>query len=279
MEQTKKCPMCAEAIPLAAVTCEYCGARFEVTSTGYCQNCHQVREADGNGKCRVCGSDILDLHTESALIWPAAPSAQQSPSPSRSVQFKPPPRKSHAWVWILGILILLAGVCIIGGTILYSADLATIGPTPLRPTPIIASTRQPPTQVPTRTSTPAPVTVTFDTIGSYPVGRLVILSGILEMFKSTYCGTECGLLLAENSGSENKITIFVRVAAKGVEPSPNQMKALPDPFSKWDVIVCLNDGTLAYIDNRITVTGRRLQNIRWRSLHLRHHQNRKGKIG
>lgn len=129
-------------------------------------------------------------------------------------------------------------------------------PTPIRPTPIIASTRQPPTLVPTRTSTPAPVTVTFDTLGTYPVGRLVILSGILEMFKSTYCGTECGLLLSENSGSENKITIFVRVAAKGEEPSPNQMKALPNPFSKWDVIVCLNDGTLAYIGNRITVTGK-----------------------
>jgi hypothetical protein len=76
------------------------------------------------------------------------------------------------------------------------------------------------------------------------------------MFKSTWCDSECGLILAEYSNSPNSITIFVRVAAEGVEPSPNQMKALPDPFSKWDVVICLNDGTLAYIDNRITVTGR-----------------------
>ena len=40
--------MCAEEISLTAVTCEYCGAQFEVTSTGYCPNCHQIRETDEN---------------------------------------------------------------------------------------------------------------------------------------------------------------------------------------------------------------------------------------
>lgn len=68
MEQNKKCPMCAEEISLAATICEYCDARFKVTSTGYCQNCHEVREADGNGQCKVCSKAVVDLRVESRLI-------------------------------------------------------------------------------------------------------------------------------------------------------------------------------------------------------------------
>jgi len=82
------------------------------------------------------------------------------------------------------------------------------------------------------------------------------MTGNLVMFSSTYCGYECGLSLAKFSGSSQTITIFVRVADAGVEPSPNQMKALPDPYDKWDIRVKLDDGEYAFIGQRITVTGR-----------------------
>jgi hypothetical protein len=42
MNETKKCPLCAETIPLAPRKCEFCGARFNVSSSGYCQTCHLV---------------------------------------------------------------------------------------------------------------------------------------------------------------------------------------------------------------------------------------------
>jgi hypothetical protein len=60
-DSTKKCPMCAEEIPLAAISCEYCDAQFTVTINGYCPNCHQVRNADENGQCKVCGNAVVDL--------------------------------------------------------------------------------------------------------------------------------------------------------------------------------------------------------------------------
>jgi hypothetical protein len=255
MQETKKCPMCAEIIKVEAKVCHFCHARFEIKATGYCSNCHGIRDADENNRCTQCSSELMDLKFESKFIQPAAPQVKPAIQPGPTVQFRTPPKKSKAWIWVLGLLVI-AGVCIIGAVYINSIKPAGMAATKIRPTPIIPSTKKPPTLIPTRTSTPMPVEITFDTIGNYAEGRLVILSGLLTLFKSTYCGSECGLLLSEYSGSENKVTIFVSVAKAGIEPSPNQMKALPDNFGKWDVSIRLNDGTYAYIDQRITVTGR-----------------------
>jgi hypothetical protein len=196
------------------------------------------------------------------------PNAPSLPSVNKPPAHLAPPvgkkdRIEGCAVRIIAVMIILGAMGIVIWTqraylpalfgLLATPTRTTIPTLPPKHTPTPVPTRTP---FPTATATPEPVIVTFDTIGAYPEGQMVILSGLLEMFKSTYCDTECGLLFTEYSGSKNKITIFVEVAQPGVAPSPNQMKALPDPYSKWDIVVCLNDGTLAYIGNRITVTGR-----------------------
>ncbi len=80
-ENTKKCPMCAEEIPLAAQTCPHCGSRFEVKIEGYCKNCHTTVQASEAGKCLVCGNDVMDLQIKSTPIA-AAPQAGPAPAPA-----------------------------------------------------------------------------------------------------------------------------------------------------------------------------------------------------
>ncbi len=106
----KKCPMCAEEIPLATTACEYCGAQFEVTSTGYCQNCHEVREADGAGRCKVCGNPLLDLHVESKLKAESSPvrvpSSPGSPASSQASEVMVLPIKGEGVNLRWGALII-----------------------------------------------------------------------------------------------------------------------------------------------------------------------------
>jgi hypothetical protein len=223
MNTTKKCPMCAEQIPAEAKSCPYCSTQFG----------------------------------EAGPVVPSTP--RPAPSPL-AMPYSPPPsyarpaKKSSAWVWILGILLLLAGGYLLIKTGLFrsftlSFPTATLTATFTR-TPTKTPTRTP-TKTPTRTPTPMPVEIHFDTIGSYPVGSPVILVGRLSMVSSTYCNHTCGLLLENPANTTQKITIFVTVGDQ-----PSQMKPLPNSYTKSDIQVRLDDGTYAVIGFRIRVTGR-----------------------
>jgi uncharacterized RDD family membrane protein YckC len=137
-----------------------------------------------------------------------------------------------------------------------SAPLAAVqGTEALRSTAIQRPTRTPPptpTHLASSTSTPAPVEVTFDTIGDYAAGRLVILVGRLVLMSKIRCrNNECGLLLENPADTSQKITIFIKAG-----DGPNQLKPVPESYTKGDIQVRLDDGTYAPVGYRIRVTGR-----------------------
>ena len=83
---SKLCPMCAEAIPLDSEVCQYCGARFRINNTGYCRVCHNLREADINGRCSVCGEALQDWHIESKLVDEQKTVFSPSPSQPKPIE-------------------------------------------------------------------------------------------------------------------------------------------------------------------------------------------------
>ncbi len=87
-----------------------------------------------------------------------------------------------------------------------------------------------------------PIPVTFDTVGQYPVGRRVVIEGVLRMPGQTACGETCFVLLGEPADPERTLPIFIDVPASG-EPGPNQMPSLPDDLPPADFRVICADGT------------------------------------
>jgi len=180
--------MCAEQIPLAAATCEYCGAAFQMTSTGYCKTCHQIRDAGAAGHCTVCGSEVMDWRLESKFVEDTAPTppprAQPSPGALPIAVPQATARKPARSRWLFGALAGLLILAAVGAGLWLARDrlpavarlLATDTPTATAnatptltptPTPTLTPTTtptitptstptSPPTSTPTATSTAAP---------------------------------------------------------------------------------------------------------------------------
>lgn len=121
--------------------------------------------------------------------------------------------------------------------------------TPLSPTST-TTLRPSATPRPTWTQTPLPLEVNFDNLGDLDDDTLVVMSGRLAMMSSTQCDYKCGLLLENPSNTTQKIIMFVTIGE-----NPNQMKALPDNYSKGDIQIYLDDGSIAYVGYRLKVTG------------------------
>jgi hypothetical protein len=118
---TQKCALCAEEIPLTVTDCPYCGARFEITSDGYCMNCHEFRLADEIGNCKTCGKPVADWRVastfvgeppEPALAPPTGVTPVQSPTSTPSARAVKPSGNRLA-IAILGGILALAGLGII----------------------------------------------------------------------------------------------------------------------------------------------------------------------
>ena len=165
MEQNKKCPMCAEEISLAATICEYCDARFEVTSTGYCQTCHDVREADGNGQCKVCGKVILDFYVESKLIKEPIQGSISPPEPI----LHPKPRKTGQSRLPIGILAGILIFAVIGVFLQFGRNSIPVVSSLLAPPTSTATTIVAPTSTPTSTLTVTPTRTPRPTLTITPI--------------------------------------------------------------------------------------------------------------
>jgi hypothetical protein len=219
MQTTKKCPMCAEEIPLTATSCEFCDAKFEVTSSGYCQNCHEVRKADEKGQCKVCGNTVVDLRIESRFIEEKVHIPVSEPISTHRREIRPS-NKIHLPAGVFaGILVLVVGSVFmwfanhglpaVSNMVATDTAFATMTFTPMKTSTASLTTR------PTLTQTPRPTpTATPDRRILNPANQHLYL--YVKKQKTwhaarDYCATLGGHLVTIQAPSENKFVYDLAV--------------------------------------------------------------------
>jgi hypothetical protein len=259
---TKKCPMCAEEIPLASVTCEYCGAQFEVTSTGYCQTCHAVRGADENGQCNICGKTVVDFrvvsrYVEEQVQSPAPILQPVAPSPKTKT-----PKKPISGLIIIGAILVIGAISALlwlrwGNQPVVLGMLATSTPT-LAPTNTLTIT---PTIIPSPTSTPLPTI----TITALPVLEKYFWSANIKAIMDRSPDFQDDF--SQNSGSwsfntspddnKGKIEIGENVLVMSMEPGESGFSTNPNiSFDDFILQVNINLEQLGDLDDTAEIIWR-----------------------
>jgi multiple sugar transport system substrate-binding protein len=228
IDSMKKCPMCAETIPLGASTCEYCGARFTVTVTGYCPTCHEIREADVGGLCKVCGMEVADRRVKSNFTeeeQPAASKASTSAAESaRSPLSTAPPltgkKKGRTWAWILGAAILAVFCCASSVSIYWVSTNSGIWKTgnPFMAATATSASTSTPSSSPTPSIAPEPVRIRWligIQSGTDPAGNDMKEASLAERVVSDFNASHPGiqLILEKVPNDTLESTLTAEIAA------------------------------------------------------------------
>jgi hypothetical protein len=259
MDEQKKCPLCANQIPLEAKFCSHCGAQFEVVERGYCTNCHKMVTTGLVGLCSICSRQVLDVHLESSFIEGARPQARHLPPAYLPIQPSAyqqviTPRQCHSGTCLRSILVV---VVLVAAFFIVNFIWGFIKTTTSSPTTGekagVAGTQQP---RPTRTTMPTP--------GPSPIPTLVATpTPSIELILNPSAPAGSGFFLT------NRIT---SLDSSGWHPSPPGFSNLQEE-APYDMATC-TDGTILffYSGNYLIFDGKNFKSLNdWSGINYSSH--------